>query len=69
MTKQGLSGQEIVQRLMKLQVSKWRIARELGVSWKTVFAWSKGYFKPAEKRQEFLRVFLEAVESGKVDQT
>lgn len=41
--------------LLKIKgLSKYRIAKELKVSWQTVHAWERGFFSPSSERKEKL---------------
>jgi len=43
-------------------LSKWRIAKRVGVSWQTVNFWDRKIFKPSSKNKERLRGLLETVQ-------
>lgn len=42
------------QDLLKMGYSKYKIGKEVGVSWNTVSLWSKNVFKPTEEHQKEL---------------
>ena len=42
------TGKAFVEQLMKLGWSKYRIAKELSVSWQTVNNWYRGRFQPSQ---------------------
>ena len=41
-----------VEELVKKGYSKYRISKEIGVSWNTVQLWYKGVYKPTPSHQE-----------------
>ena len=43
---------------LKKKMTKWRISRELGVSWQAVHAWERGFSKPTPAHQEKLEALL-----------
>lgn len=45
----------MVSDLLKTGISKYRIAKEVGVSWNTVNLWSKGVWKPSTEHQEAIK--------------
>lgn len=52
---------ELVRELIKLGVSKYRIAKELNINWRTVHNWSKGS-KPNPKNMEALENMVKKLE-------
>ena len=50
---------ELIQALKKKGFSKWKIAKEINVSWQTVHMWDKGIFKPTKCNEEKLSKLLE----------
>lgn len=36
----------IIQKIKDKGMTKWRISKNVGVSWKTVHSWHKGFSKP-----------------------
>lgn len=47
-----------IEELLKRGFSKYRIAKETGVSWNTVQLWSKGIYKPKLKHSEKIKKLL-----------
>ena len=52
-------GDELIRGLQSKGFSKWRIAKELCVSWQTVNLWAKGVFQPTQEHYEVLRKWIE----------
>ena len=52
-------GDVLVKTLQEQGFSKWRIAKELCVSWQTVNLWAKGVFQPTQSHYEVLRNLVE----------
>ncbi len=52
----------IVRRLKELGVSKWFIAKYMGVSWNTVNSWDKDVHKPKMVNETMLKLLLKQVE-------
>ena len=50
---------EIIKLLKEKGISKWRIAKEIGVTWQTVHMWEKEIFKPSDDKMEKLTSLLE----------
>ena len=48
-------GDELIKRLQEKGYSKWRIAKDLCVSWQTVNLWAKGVFQPTPSHYEVLQ--------------
>lgn len=44
---------EIIKELRK-HITKWKISKELGVSWQSVHAWEKGISKPTKEHEAAL---------------
>lgn len=44
----------IIKALKSKGFSKWRISKEIGVSWQTIHMWEKEVFKPQKEREERL---------------
>lgn len=67
MNKIGIT--KTIDELLKLGYSKYRIAKECGVSWQTVQMWYKGVYEPTESRiVQILKVIEKAKqEDGKKD--
>ena len=58
MSEEG-AGKGLIQELLKRGVSKYRIGKELGVSWQTVNLWSKGTFQPRQTYAVKLRELIQ----------
>lgn len=54
-----ISARSLIEKLRERNVSKWRIAKEINVSWQTVNLWDKGTFNPTSKHYEVLRRLAE----------
>lgn len=52
-------GRHLIKKLQDQGYSKWRIAKEINVSWQTVNLWSKGVFQPTPQHYEVLRQLVE----------
>ena len=46
--------ENLILRLKEKGLSKWKIAKKVGVSWQTVHMWEKGTFKPKGVRLKSL---------------
>lgn len=44
-----------IERLKEQGFTKWKIAKELGVSWQTIHMWEKGVFKPTDEKLKQLK--------------
>ena len=55
-----VAGNELIKKLQQQGFSKWRIAKEINVSWQTVNLWAKGVFQPTQVHYEVLRRLVEA---------
>ena len=58
------NGDNQVKRLRSLGVTKWRIAKELRVSWQTVHCWERGLFQPNATHQRELTELIEQWKRG-----
>ena len=55
-------GSRIVRKLIALDVSVWRIAKECGVSYQTGKAWRRGWWNPDMGNTYKLMAFLHKIE-------
>lgn len=46
-------------------ISKYRLSKEIGVSWATISRWYRGKFSPNLEHQKKLENFYEKIASGK----
>ena len=51
-------GSDLIKQLREQGFSKWRIGKELSVSWQTVNFWSKDVFQPTPEHYEVLRKLI-----------
>ena len=51
--------QNLVKRLKQQGLTKWAIAKQIGVSWQTIHMWEKETFKPTIAHQTQLEELLE----------
>lgn len=59
-----VAGHELVKKLQAQGYSKWRIAKEINVSWQTVNLWSRGVFQPTPQHYEVLQKWIEEKKGG-----
>ena len=48
-------GAQIIGKLRDLGITKYRIAKECGVTWTTCHAWDRGWWNPSEEKLSRLR--------------
>ena len=47
--------QELLSQLTKSGMTKWKISKELHISWNTVRLWERGIFNPRPEKLEVLK--------------
>lgn len=47
--------QDLIQKLKEQGMTKWKISKEVHVSWQTVHMWDRGVFSPSSEKMEKLR--------------
>lgn len=56
--KGGVTMKEMIDELLRRGVSKYKIAKKVGVSWNTVQLWHKGIYQPRVEHLEKLKELL-----------
>ena len=59
----------LVHELKKQGLSKWRIAKMLGVSWNTVYIWDREFFHPSDKNAKKLKDLLKKILRSGLDES
>ncbi len=52
-----MEANQIIEDLIQHGITKWKISKELNVSWNTLRMWQRGVFKPSTKNLENLKNF------------
>ena len=60
MQAQNTESMQIISELKK-RMTKWKIAREIGVSWQSVHAWERGVSKPTPEHEAKLKELYDGI--------
>ena len=59
------TAQQLVWRWQRMRLSSWRVARDLGLDWRTVRRMEQGTSNPLRQTRQMIDRYLSELESGK----